>query len=183
MIVIDQRRKEMATNLKKLVIEHVRAITYHGEEKIGGELLSRKEFAKMRESRLEITGKLEEKTVQLLYTRRSCSEGEFAGLCELIGEKGILEAEFSNERKFETISGKKVKLREARIDMKLTADDGSFAPKFTPAPTAAWAAKFGAVGTEFINYGTNPQNLEKFKALRQSTREETPLATDSDTSI
>jgi len=167
---------------KKMIVEHVRAVSYHGEEQVGGALLSRAEFAKLRESRLEITGKIEDKTVQLLYTRRSCSEGEFAGLCELIGEKGELEGEFTNERKFEVINGKKIKLRETRVDLKLTAEDGSFAPKFKAAPKATWAAKFGAVGTEFINYGTTPQNLEKFKALRQSTRESAPDA-DKDVSI
>lgn len=176
---------------KTMKIEHVRAISREGKEVMGGELIDVETFAKYRSARLEISGKVEVevagkkevKDVQLVYTRRSCSEGEFRGLCELIGQKGDLEGEFSNFRTTEVIRGKRIKLPAPRVDLKLTANDGSFAPKFKAEPVATWASKYGHVGTEYVNFGTSEEGQAKGRERLRQIREEAPDATAPGTDV
>lgn len=160
--------------MKKMIVKNVRMVAFDGEEIIGGALVEdQTSFTKMRTARLEMTGELEGVTgdTQILFTRKKESAGEFAALVDMIGKKGELEGEFTNVRSFEIINGKKKKIPQ-RVDLKLTANDGTAAFKFKAFPAPKWAEKYGNCGAEMVNFGSKAEDREKFKKMKQEARAE-----------
>jgi hypothetical protein len=126
---------------------------------------------------LSILGKIDGKDVEVLFTRRSTPQGEFAALCDIAGKRGVLEGEFDNIRTHDRIEGQLVKLKNTRADLKTTTDTGDLAFKFTPAPVAKWAEKFGSVSFDMVNYGTSEENIQNYRNLLKRNREEAELPT------
>jgi hypothetical protein len=160
--------------VKKFNVRHVSMVAFEGAEIPGGKTVSREEFVKMRTARLSVVGQLEDNNedVELLFTRKKESAGEFAALTEMVGKKGLLEGVFSNQRKKEKINGTTTLLRMPRMDLVTTDDKGDQAFMFTEAPVAKWASKYGSTAPEMVNFGASERGREKLQELRSRPKDD-----------
>ena len=159
---------------QKFSVKHVRMVAFEGTEIPGGKTVSREEFVKMRTARLSVIGKFEgnEDEVEILFTRKKESAGEFAALTELVGKKGTLEGVFTSPRKKEKYNGVTNILPMLRTDLIITDEKGEQAFKFTEAPTPKWAAKYGNTEVEMVNFGLSEKGKEKLNEMRNRPKDD-----------
>lgn len=159
---------------KKFNVRHVSMVAFEGAEIPGGKLVTKDEFVKMRTARLSVIGNLEDQheEVEILFTRKKESAGEFAALTDMVGKKGVLEGIFTNQRKKEKINGTTTVLRMPRVDLVTTNDNGDQAFKFTEAPVAKWAVKYGSTDPEMVNFGSSERGKEKLQELRNRPKDD-----------
>lgn len=164
----------------KIKVERVAMAAFEGDKLTGGLVVSLDDFAKMRSARLSVTGKVQkengsEEEVQLLFTRKSVSHGEFRALCEMVGKKGVLEGEIENVRKTDHIRGRSIKYDIPRADLVTTDEKGELAFKFTAAAPPNWAKDFGSIGPEALNFGSTEEIRQSVREQRRRNRQEADL--------
>jgi hypothetical protein len=164
---------------KKMKVVSVTAKAWNVAEAPSSKTVTAKDFSQLDGGRVVVTGylmdendKIQDERTEIVMQASQLGPVKAAFFNCLKRGEGILEADFQNPR----YEDGEIEYQNQRVDISLTAEDGSAAFKFHPAPKPNWVnvKEFGEVEATPVLYSTTQEKKdagrEKLSAMIKASK-------------